>query len=220
MDLKVRLFYLDETNFTNRKEEANLNFDKDDKHLEINFQDEFSKDARYALEPTSRYQYNFSINPGYKKLYNYYSLNYRNEKWSAFLREERMDYGIAIDLEIIEQPQVKPYTGYKYSEIFSDFFPGSVFTLQRPSIGLLLGQSLKKQGRIELNSELLYHKYNVEEVPYLLSANEPPGLTKIFTLSSSLGVGNNTIFSLVYLVQFSPEEKPIHNLKFQTRIKF
>jgi len=220
LDLRGRLFYLDEKNFFDRKEEFNITLERDDKHLEINFQDGLSKDARYALEPISQYQYYFSFNPGYRKFYNYYSINYSNEKWGVFLKEERSDYSVAMDLEVIEQPQVKPYTGYKYSKIFSEFFPDLILTLQTPSIGLILGKPIKNQGRIELDGELLYHKYNIEDVPYLFSANEPPGLTKIFTLSGSLGIGNNTIFSLIYRIQLSPEEKPIHNLKLQARIKF
>ncbi len=219
-DTKARLFYLDEENYTNRREEIFVNLTTDEKHLEINFQEAFSKDGRYALEPLFQSQYRFSLNPGYKKFYNYYSLEYRSEKWHTFLREERTEYGLAMDLEVIENPQVKPFAGYKYSKIFSEFFPDLIFLLQTPSAGLLLGRPIKDQGRIELTGELIYHKYNVEDVPYLFSANEPPGLTKIFNLSGSLGIGNNTTFSLIYRIQFPPGESPMQNLKFQTRIKF
>uniref|UniRef100_A0A7V0Z7Z2 Uncharacterized protein n=1 Tax=candidate division WOR-3 bacterium TaxID=2052148 RepID=A0A7V0Z7Z2_UNCW3 len=219
-DTKARFFYLDEENFFNRREEVFLTLEKDEKHLEINFQEGFSKDNRYALEPVTQFQYQFSLNPGYKKFYNYYSIDYHNEKWSEFLKEERTDYGVEIDLEVIEDPQVKPFTGYKYSRIFSDFFPELVLIMQTPAAGLLLGKPIKNQGRIELTGELVYHRYNTEDVPYLFSANEPPGLTKIITLSSSLGFGNNTIFSLIYRIQLLPDEKAVQNLRFQTRIKF
>lgn len=219
-DTRARLFYLNEENFLNRREEVFINLEKDDKHLEINFQENYSRDGRYALEPVSQFQYLFSLNPGYRKFYNYYSINYQNEKWSGFLREERIDYSVAVDLEMVENPQVKPFTGYKYSKLFSDFFPDLTLILQIPSAGLLLGKPIKNQGRIELNGELFYRRYNVKDVPYLFSANEPPGLTKIFTLSGSLGIGDNTIFSLIYRIQLPPNEPPIQNLKFQTRIKF
>ncbi|MGB9721976.1 MAG: hypothetical protein ACPL28_10925 [bacterium] len=219
-DTKARLFYLDEENFVNRKEEIFLNFEKDEKHLEINFLEDFSKDNRYALEPISQLQFQFSLNPGYKKFYNYYTIDYHNEKWSEFLRQERIDYGVAMDLEVIENPQVKPFAGYKYSNIFSDFFPELILIMQSPSAGLLLGKQIKNQGRVELTGELIYHRYNISDVPYLFSANEAPGLTKIITLTGSLGIGNNTIFSLIYTIQLPPNEKPVQNLKFQTRIRF
>ncbi|MEO0095539.1 MAG: hypothetical protein ABIL66_06565 [candidate division WOR-3 bacterium] len=219
-DAKARFFYLNEENFLNRREEVFINLEKEDKHLEINLQESFSRDGRYALEPVSHVQYFLSVNPGYRKFYNYYSIDYHNEKWSGFLREERIDYGIALDLEMVENPLVKPFTGFKYSKIFSDFFPDLTLILRTPSAGLLLGKPIKNQGRIELNSEFIYRRYNVENVPYLFSANEPPGLTKIFTLSGSMGIGNNTIFSLIYRIQLPPDETPIQNLKFQTRIKF
>lgn len=219
-DFRGKLFYFDEKNFLNRKEEFDIVFEKDEKHLEINFQDGLIKDSRYALEPMTQYEYHFSINPGYKKFYQYYGIDYKNERWGLLLKKERSDYSISMDLEIIEKPQVKPYTGYKYSKIFSDFFSDLKLNLHTPHIGLLLGKPIKNQGRIELDGELLYYKYNVENVPYLFSANEPPGLMKIISLNGSLGVGDNTIFSLVYRIQLPPDEKPVQNLKFQTRIKF
>ncbi|MGQ9701535.1 MAG: hypothetical protein ACUVQT_03660 [bacterium] len=220
LDFKGRFFYLDERNFFNRKEALNMTIKKDEQYLEVNFQEERSKDSRYALEPITQYQYQFFINPGYKKFYNYYGIDYKNERWGLLLKEERIDYSVAMDLEILEQPQVKPYAGYKYSKCFSEFFPALELVLQTPHAGLVLGRPIKNQGRVEMDGELLYHRYNILDVPYFFSANEPPGLTKIFTLNGSLGISNNTIFSLVYRIQWSPDDKPMQSLKFQARIRF
>lgn len=219
-DGRGRLFYLDEEDFINRREEITVNLEKDERYLEINLQDEFSKDERYALEPVLRKMYAFSLNPGYRRFYNYSSIGYRNEKWGGFLKEERTDYDAEIAVEIIERPQIKPSAGYKYSKIFSDFFYDMRLISQTPRVGLLFGLPIKNQGRFEFTGEFLYRIYNVDEVPYLFSANEPAGLTRIFNLSSSFGIGNNTVFNLLYRLQLLPAEKPIHNLKFQTRIKF
>lgn len=220
LDFKGRFFYLDERNFYSRKEALNITIEKNEQHLEVSFHDVLSKDSRYALEPITQYQYHFFINPGYKKFYNFYGIDYKNEKWGLLLKEERIDYKVSMDFEVFEQPQVKPYAGYKYSKCFSEFFPDLELFLQTPHAGLVLGKPIKNQGRIELDGEFLYHKYNIEDVPYFFSANEPPGLTKIVTLNGSLGISNNTIFSLVYRMQWSPDEKPMHNFKFQTRIRF
>ncbi len=220
LDLRARLFYLDEENLMNRRDEIDLKLEKDDKHFEINYWDVLSKDARYALEHVVQYQYSYSLSPGYKKFYGHYAKDYQNEKLGEFLKEERSDYRVSVDLEIIEVPQVKPYAGYKFSKITTEFFPELNIVLHTPSIGLLLGKPIKHEGRIELNGELVYRKYNMNEIPYFFSANEPPGLTKILTFSSALGISNSTVLSLIYRVQLPPSEKPIHNLRFQTRIKF
>jgi hypothetical protein len=219
-DLRGRFFYLDEEQFIERKQEANFNITNNDAHFEIILQEEFSKDKRYALEPIEMHQYHFSFNPEYKNFYNYNIIDYSREFWGGFLKLKRDDYGSSVALQVIEQPQVKPILSYKYSRLFSDFYPDLILILQTPSAGLTLSSAIRGQGRIELTGELIYRKYNVEDIPYLYSANEPPGFSEVINFTSSLGIGNNTIFSFIYRIQLFAEGEPIQNLRFQTRIKF
>ncbi|MEO0162572.1 MAG: hypothetical protein ABIL74_09915 [candidate division WOR-3 bacterium] len=219
-DSRLRLYYTDEKNFYNRVEDLTLNFQKDDEQLEINLKEDFVRDGRYALEMVILRQYFFSINPMYKKLNNYFATNYQSEEWGEFLKARRIDYETEIDLEIRERPQIKPFTGYKYSKAFSDFFPGLMVVSQTPKLGLLIGLPIRRQGRVETTVEFLYRQYNIEDVPYLFSVNEPPGPTSVGTLSSTIGIGNNTIFSLVYRLQYHFGAEIIHNLKLQAKIRF
>uniref|UniRef100_A0A7V3RHP6 Uncharacterized protein n=1 Tax=candidate division WOR-3 bacterium TaxID=2052148 RepID=A0A7V3RHP6_UNCW3 len=219
-DLRGRFFYLDEEQFIERKQEANFNITNNDAHFEIILQEEFSKDKRYALEPIEMHQYHFSFNPEYKNFYNYNIIDYSREFWGGFLKLKRDDYGSSVALQVIEQPQAKPILSYKYSRLFSDFYPDLILILQTPSAGLTLSSAIRGQGRIELTGELIYRKYNVEDIPYLYSANEPPGFSEVINFTSSLGIGNNTIFSFIYRIQLFAEGEPIQNLRFQTRIKF
>ncbi|MCX7995573.1 MAG: hypothetical protein N3A65_07375 [candidate division WOR-3 bacterium] len=219
-DTRMRLFFLDEKNFYKRNEEFSINVQKDDWQVEMNLQEDITRDERYALEMIGNSKYHFSLNPAYKHLYNYSSINYQKEEWGEFLKEMRIDYETEIDFEIIASPQIKPFAGYKYSRLFSDFFPELMLLSHTPRTGLLTGFPMRKQGRLELTGELLYRVYNAEEIPYLFSANEPAGLTKIMTVNGSIGMGNNTILSLLYRILLPPEETAIHNFKFQARIKF
>ncbi len=220
VDLRSRLFYLDEEDFMDRKEEVNINLEKNEKHFELNFSDNFSKDARYALEPITRVQYSFSLHPGYKKFYTHYTQINQREKWGEFLKEKRTDHKISLDLEINEDPQVKPYTSYGLSSIYTEFFPDFFVILHASSTGLFIAKPIRNNGRIELDGEFVYRQYNIDEIPYFFSASEPPGLSKVLTFSSAFGFGNNTVLSVFYRLQLSPSEKPVHNLRFQTRIKF
>ena len=85
---------------------------------------------------------------------------------------------------------------------------------------IIIGIPIKNKGRIEITGELIYRIYNIEEVPYFFSATEPPGLTKTLRLMASAGFGFNTVLSLIYQIEFPPEEEFKHNLRFQTRIRF
>jgi uncharacterized membrane protein len=104
--------------------------------------------------------------------------------------------------------------------MFSEYFEDLVIQLRAPKTSLLIGIPIKNKGRIEVIGELVYRIYNIEEVPYFFSATEPPGLTKTLRLMASAGFGFNTVLSLIYQIEFPPEEEFKHNLRFQTRIRF
>ncbi len=218
---KLRLNYLDEKEFLSHLEDLTLNINSGDCHLEADLQHEFSLDRRFALAAVLNQNRIFSIAPSIKRFYNVNSITEHIEKWQEWLREKRNEYATTHYLEIVESPQLKPYIGYTYARIFSEYF-AEINPLSRhtPKLGVLWAWALKRKGRIELNGEFIYQRYNILNVPYFFSANAPPGLTKVLSTNANFGVGENTTFSLIYTIQFPAKERFYQILKFQTRIKF
>ncbi|MEO0227559.1 MAG: hypothetical protein ABIL70_05870 [candidate division WOR-3 bacterium] len=220
-DTKLKLNYLNEETFFNHLEDLTLNINGNEYHLETNLRQEFSLDRRLALEDILTQYRIFSIAPSYKKFYNVSSVNERIEKWQELLREKRNEYATTIYLEIIENPQVKPYVGYTYALIYSEYFVQMNNLLRHtPKLGIIWALALRQKGRIELNGELIYHKYNIADVPYYFGASAPPGLTKNLSANVNFGVGDNTILSLIYTIQLPAGAEYYQTLKFQSRIKF
>uniref|UniRef100_A0A7C4TB19 Uncharacterized protein n=1 Tax=candidate division WOR-3 bacterium TaxID=2052148 RepID=A0A7C4TB19_UNCW3 len=215
-----RFSYINETNFFSHLEELRFNFKKEETDFEMNLQQDFSEDSRYALESILKIVRRGSISPSYKKFYNLNSITETIEKVGQILREEENDYSTEFCLEIIEEPQVKPSIGYTYSRIFSGYFEDLILYRQTPKFTWNFARSIKRKGRVELSGEFIYRKYNIADVPFFFSANAPPGLTKTFGLNFNLGIGDNTGLSLIYTIQFPAGQKFNQNLKFQTRIRF
>jgi hypothetical protein len=189
--------------------------------IEINMRQDIIEDARYAQLVSSTRERVFSFIPYYKKLFCRAEVKEEIEKFGALETERENSYSGEVGYSIFSSPLVRPKIGYSYSKIFSQYFENLDIRLQKPKIYLLFGIPIKKnRGRIELTGELIYRKYNIDDVPYFFTVTEPAGLTKILGVTGSLGIGGNTIFSLVYRIEFSPQDNPRQNLKFQTRIRF
>jgi hypothetical protein len=132
-----------------------------------------------------------------------------------------MTYGSELLYDIVKKPLLRPKVGYSYHRIFSQYFADLDVRQHAPKLGLLLRIPLmKNRGKIELTAESVYRQYNIEEVPFFFSANEPQGLTNILGLFAGLSVGANTVFNVRYRIEFRPDEDPNQNLKLQSRIRF
>lgn len=219
-DLKGRFNYLNEENFLLHGEAIMFLFNSDDYDFEMDLRQEISNDARYVFEPDFSRERAFSFNPAYKKLHNRSEIKEKIAKAGELLREIRNDYSEEISYEIFRQPSLLPYSGYSYSRIYSGYFEALNIRLHTPKWGIIFVQPIKRRGRLEVNVELIYRSYNISDVPYFFRANEPPGLTKTVGINIGIGMGENTVFSLIYRIQFPPAEKFTQNLRFQTRIKF
>lgn len=219
-DLKGRFYYADEKDFMSNSNDILFAINEETHDFEFNIRQDITEDARYALYKTSNRDRLFSFTPSYKALSVRAEIEERIEKYNERIREKKNSYGGDIAYRIIPTPLIRPKVGYKYSKIFSDYFENLDIRLHTPKTSLLFGIPIKTKGRIELTGELIYRMYNIKDIPYFFTATEPAGLSKIFWVTASFGVGNNTIFSLIYKIEFPPEEKFRQNLRCQTKIRF
>ncbi len=219
-EVNGRFHYVDEKDFTSNTDDLMFSMSNEEYDVEFNFSRDIVEDARYALYKSSSSDRLFSFKPSYKGLSVCAEIEERLEKSGELVREKRNSSGGEIAYRVISKPLLRPLVGYSYSKIFSNYFEGLDIRLHTPKTSLLFGVPLKTKGRIEFTGELVYRIYNVEEIPYFFTATEPSGLTKLFYATASLGVGDNTIFSLIYKLESPPEQKLSHNLRLQTKIRF
>jgi hypothetical protein len=219
-DLKGKFNYIDEKDFLTNSNDLLVGIGDDVYDLELNVRQDITEDARYALDKTSSRERLFAFLPHYRKLIGRGEIREYKERFGGFEREKRNSYDGEIGYSIILQPLLRPKIGYLYSKLYSQYFSALDIRLRAPRTGLLLEIPIKKKGRVALSGELIQRIYNIDAVPYFFSATEPPGLTKIFRATVSIGLGTNTILSFIYRIEFPPEEKLRHNLRFQTRIRF
>ena len=213
--------YVNEKNLFSHNEDFSFSISDDIYNLECNVRQDMTEDARYALFTSSSRERLFSLVPLYKKLLGRIDIKEEIAKYNDIEGEKRNGYSIEVGYNIISNPLLRPRIGYSYSKIFSQYFENLDILLQTPKIHLLFGLPIiKTQGRLELTGELTYRIYNIDQVPYFFSANDPPGLTKIIGTTVNIGIGNNTILSLIYKAEFPPQDELRQNLRFQTRIKF
>jgi hypothetical protein len=212
--------YIDEENFQNRLEDLRFAAGREDIRVEVDLRQDMSEDGRYALETISTRMRSASVNPSYRMVYGYGSIKESSERDGMLQRTLRTDYAAEIDYEVHDDPQVKPFCAYLYGKLYSGYFEGRDIRLHAPRGGLMLAKPFKGKGRAEVTGELIFRKYNVEDVPYFFSATEPAGLTKVLGSAVSFGLGNNTVLNLTYRIQFPAGEKYYQDLRFQTRIKF
>lgn len=218
--LRGRFNYMNEKDFVNNTNDFLFAINNSIYDFEFNIRQDIIDDARYALYKSSSRERLFSFMPSYQNLSGYAEIKERIEKYGEIEKERRNSYKGELAYSIISKPLVRPKIGYTYSKMFSEYFEDLVIRLRAPKTSLLIGIPIKNKGRIEVIGELVYRIYNVEEVPYFFSATEPPGLTKTLRLMASAGFGVNTVLSLIYQIEFPPEEEFKHNLRFQTRIRF
>jgi len=219
-NVKGRFSYSDEKSFYSHNEEVLLSLDADNYGIELDMNQSISDDKRYALESSFKQERVATLNPSYRELSGRVEYREETEKSGDFLRRDRNDYNGELSYEVFKNPSIRPYLGYTYSKIFSAYFENLDIRLNAPRTRLVIGKPLNRKGRVELDGELIYRIYNIEDVPYFYRAIEPPGLTKLLGTTVGIGVGENTIFSFVYRIQFPPEENFIQSLRFQVKIKF
>ncbi|UCG91136.1 MAG: hypothetical protein JSV97_08600 [candidate division WOR-3 bacterium] len=219
-DFRGRFSYIDEEDFLANSGDIFLSVGDDLYELEFNVRQDIVEDERYALVATSDRERLFSMVPSYRTATGRFEIKERVEKYGEWERERRNSISGEIGYDLLSRPLVRPKIGYGYSTIFSQYFEELDIRLRTPRTSLLFELPVKKKGRLTLIGELIYRMYNIEDVPYFFSATEPPGLTKILNVTASVGLGVNTILSLIYRVEFPPEEKINQNVRFQTRIRF
>ncbi len=219
-EASARVYYLDEKNFRSNKDDLLLSVGDDVYDVDFNFSQDRVEDARYALYKSSSRDRLYTLRPSYKGLSVLTEIEENLEESNDLVREKRESYRGEIAYRLMSKPLVRPLVGYSYSKIFSHFFQDMDVRLRAPRLNLLLGLPLKTMGRIELTGELQYRAYNFEDVPFFFTATAPPGLTKLFNATTSLSIGNNTLFSFIYNLESPPDGKLNQNLRFQTKIRF
>ncbi len=219
-DLGGRLYHVDEKDFKSTTSDLMFSVGNNVYDIDLSFSQDIVEDARYALYKSLSQERLYTLRPSYKGLLIRAEIETNIEKYNELVREERNSYGGDISYHLMARPLVRPLIGYSYSTIFSSFFENLDIRLHTPRVSLLFGIPLKTKGRIELTGELLYRVYNIEEIPFFFTATEPSGLTKLLSATTSFGVGNNTVFSLLYNLESPPKGKINQNLRFQTKIRF
>jgi len=219
-DALGRFYYADEQDFYTNTNDLTFAVNNETYDIELNMRQDLTEDARYAVYRLWTRDRLLAIIPTYKRLSGNIESREKIEKYNELIREKRNSYGAEIAYQILLEPVVRPQVGYTYCRLFSNYFEDLDIRLHAPKTNLLFGIPLKNKGRIEITGELIYRQYNIENIPYLFTATEPPGLTKIIMATASLGIGDNTIFILTYRIEFPPEQKLTQNLRFQTRIRF
>lgn len=216
-----RFYYVDEENFRNHSEDAVLNFNAADHDITLLLRQNFQEDRRYALAGSSMRERSVALAPSIHAFSGRAEIQNSVEETGEIERERKNTYRTEVSYEILRRPVLRPKAGYAYSIISSGYFDDLDIRQHAPGTGILLGIPLKRiQGKVETTADFVYRRYNIDEIPYLFTANEPKGLTTILGAFISFGVGANTVFNLVYRVEFRSDEKPKQNMRLQSRIKF
>lgn len=212
--------YLDQKLFLNHIENLSLSLNPGKFGLEMNTGQRYARDRRYALAAVMTEDRFLSLQPTLRKLYLLLQARKQTEKWADFTHENRDLFNGELFFDLGVRPYFQPRIGYGYQRIFSGYFPGLDLRLQIPKAGLRAGYPFPGRGRVEASAELLYRRFNVDDVPYFFAIVDPPGWTKTLGLSASWAAAENTILNLSYRIEFPPTGSPVQNLKFSTRIKF
>ena len=220
-DARGRFYYIDEKDFRSHSEDVAFNFRLARSDIGLNFRQNIQDDARYALAANSLSEREMTLVPSIDAFSGRFEVQASSERIGESERERRTKYRGEMSYDIIERPIVRPKVGYTYSRIFSQYFSELNIRQHAPKTGLLFSLPLKSiKGKIETTAEFVYRLYNIEDVPFFFAANEPPGLTTTLGVFTSFGVGANTIFNLIYRIEFRPNENPNQNLRLQSRIRF
>jgi hypothetical protein len=218
--LRGRFSYLDQKFFLNHNENLSFSMTPGNYGLEINADQIYTRDERYALAANAVWEKSLVAQPALGKTYLLLRAQNRVETWADFVRERRDGYSGELGSEIGQQPYFQPRAGLGYQKIFSGYFDSLDLRLLIPKASLAVGFPYPGKGRIEGRGELVYRRYNTADVPYFFTVVDPPGLTKILSLTAGWAPADNTLLDLTYRVEFPPEGALVQNLKFNTRIRF
>jgi len=220
-DLRGRFYYIDEKDFRSHNEDLAFNFRVARSDIGLNFRQNVQDDARYALAANSLSERAVTLVPSIDAFSGRFEIQTSSERIGESESERRNIYRGEISYDVIERPIVRPKVGYAYSRIYSQYFAELDIQQHAPKTGLLFSLPLKSiKGKIETTAEFVYRLYNIEDIPFFFGANEPQGLTTTLGAFISFGVGVNTIFNLIYRIEFRPNENPNQNLRLQSRIRF
>lgn len=221
LDLNGRFQYTNETDLLIHGEDITATFGDNRYNVILTVRQNVVEDARYALYANSNHERLLLCVPSADALFARIEIRSMSDKEGEYERETRRTYGGELLYDFIKKPLLRPKVGYSYHKIFSQYFAELDVRQHAPKFGLLLRiPLLKNRGKIELTTESVYRQYNIEEVPFFFSANEPQGLTNVLGLFTGLSVGANTVFNVIYRIEFRPDEDPNQNLKLQSRIRF
>jgi hypothetical protein len=220
-DLNGRFYYVDEKDFFSHSEDIGFNLRIAPYDVALTLRQDFQDDARYALGRNSTLDRLASLVPSVGAFAGRFEVQSTSDRSGTDERERRDSYRAEISYDILNRPIVRPRIGYAFSRIYSEYFAELDIRQHAPKTGILFSLPLRIiRGKIETTAELIYRLYNIEEIPFFFAANEPKGLVTTLGSFMSIGVGENTIFSLIYRIEFRPAEDPIQNLRLQSRIRF
>ncbi len=220
-DVSGRFYYIDEEDFRSHREDLTLNYRETGYDVILNVRQNSEEDARYTLAPTFAQERAVTLIPTVGPLAGRFEIQLITDRFAEQERERRNTYRGELSYDVIERPIVRPKIGYAHSRIYSEYFADLEITQHAPKTGVLFSFPLRAiKGKIETTADLVYRIYNIEDIPFFFSATEPQGLTTTLGAFVSFGVGANTLFSLIYRVEFRPDEGPDQNLRLQSRIRF
>jgi hypothetical protein len=220
-DMNGRFYYIDEKDFRSHSEDLAFNLRASRYDITLNLGQSFQDDARYALARNSTLHRTATLVPSIGAFTGRFELQLISDKIGEDERERRNTYRGEVSYDVLNRPIIRPKVGYTHSLIYSGYFAELDIRQYAPKTGLLFSLPLKTiKGKIETTVELVYRLYNIEDIPFFFTANEPKGLTTTLGAFVSFGVGANTVFSLIYRIEFRPDENPNQNLRLQSRIRF
>lgn len=219
-DARGRFSYTDEENFTSYTNDLGLSLGSSDYGVFFDATQDISEDARYALASEKRQRYRFALTPIYYRWRGQVEFDESFEKSSDFVNRETDSYRGELSYRILLKPLLRPIISYVYSKSYSDFYATLDVRVHKPQFAVQFGIPILTRGRVETIGTLIYRRYTIDDVPFFFTANEPPGLTKLLNITGSLAFGRHTVFSLVYRLEFPPDNEYHQNLRFQTKIRF
>ncbi len=220
-DMNGRFYFIDEENFRSHSENVLMNASFEPWDFALDVRQDIQEDGRYTLGTNSTTEQTAAFIPSVHALRGRIEIENSTEKTAETVRERRRTYRTEISFDVIERPLVRPKARYSYARIYSDYFAGFDARQDAPGAGILVSVPFKRiGGKVETTIDFVYRSYSIDEVPFFFSANEPEGLTTALGAVMSFGIGANTLFSLVYRLEFRPDEAANHNFRLQSRIRF
>jgi hypothetical protein len=216
-----RFYYVDEEDFRSHREDLAFNLRASPYDITLNLSQNSQNDARYALARSSTLERTATLVSSVGAFSSRLEVQSVSDKTGEQERERRNTYRGEMSYDVLTRPVLRPKIGYAHSRIYSEYFAELDIRQHAPKTGLLFSLPLKTiKGKIETTAEFVYRLYNIEDVPFFFAANEPKGLTTALGAFASFGVGANTIFSLIYRIEFRPDDDPNQSLRLQSRIRF